>query len=695
MSRTLPSAPALDRRRFLARSAAAGIGATAAAGLGAVDPVGAAPGAAAPKANRATRRSTVIWPEDHAVPSFGRARHLDVADVRKGDGDLTTLLVSLQGIVNATEPRLYLYLQGDETDPAWLKTIGTPYTVADDPWSLVAKYAAEVAGVVVYDVDVPDSVNVATMLAAIAGGVVASPVLATKLAGAPYHLATIDDVRGRFAGRVEAYRWAFENLWPKLSHRQLTAVPGTSTQAVEGVTWTSIAKVDAPVTDSSNKATFTLDLTGQLGRDKVYARFADAYTNDGWGPAVQHVTVTADGAVIADFAPTTDAEAPFVYDLDSSQASSSGWRFADGSSSFTYVFSPPAGTSTLTLDVLMWNSYDVSATDTAPTTQVASPYLRDYIVATKAFICWLDPLVGDEAALFGEILAAVGPDTAYLGWFTGGHESDGVTLAAEHGVYVLAADYWTNGTVLGGARAPVAARPSRGRAPKLENKVYVTLTMSEGDNLQYCEHRMRDLWDDPKRGAVPINWSISPVLADASPALMHYYQSTRTANDLLLAGPSGAGYTYPGRWPAVALDAFAASTGRYLRRTGMDVIYTLNRNGENNEDFAEPVVRSYLKHCRLEGILGNWIDKSYITVTDGLPIVTQIGVSSADQGVSTLNDASKSWDGSAPLFVGIGILAWNMTPADVTDLVSGLSDEYAVVRGDVFLRLVRASGQGR
>lgn len=61
--------------------------------------------------------------------------------------------------------------------------------------------------------------------------------------------------------------------------------------------WTSVLKVDQPVTDSSNKAARTIDLTPYLGSgsggDKpVYVRVSDAYSNDGWGGRVYHVTVT-------------------------------------------------------------------------------------------------------------------------------------------------------------------------------------------------------------------------------------------------------------------------------------------------------------------------------------------------------------------------------------------------------------------
>ena len=93
-----------------------------------------------------------------------------------------------------------------------------------------------------------------------------------------------------------------------------------------------------------------------------------------------------------------------------------------------------------------------------------------------------------------------------------------------------------------------SGRSGGSRKPK--NKVYLTLTFGEGDNIQYCQRRLRDIWDDPKRGEVPTNWTISPLLAETGPGLYSYFQRTATANDLLVCGPSGGGYTYPASWQA-------------------------------------------------------------------------------------------------------------------------------------------------
>jgi predicted alpha-1,6-mannanase (GH76 family) len=59
----------------------------------------------------------------------------------------------------------------------------------------------------------------------------------------------------------------------------------------DGESWTTVLAEDEQIRDSSNKADHTLDLTPYLGPDKaVYIRMTDAFTQDGWGGGVYHVS---------------------------------------------------------------------------------------------------------------------------------------------------------------------------------------------------------------------------------------------------------------------------------------------------------------------------------------------------------------------------------------------------------------------
>ncbi len=181
------------------------------------------------------------------------------------------------------------------------------------------------------------------------------------------------------------------------------------------------------------------------------------------------VTVTADGATIASFQPGIAAEQPCLFDAGGSQVTPT-WRFADGTAHFIYRFTPPAGSKKLTLSATMQNQFLVTATGTAPSVQQANPNFRDYIMATRAPAFWLDPEVPAEADLFTQILERANTDTPYLGWFPLGHEMPGVTLCAQHGCPVVAADYFYNGSAFAGVPAQVSSRIKHLRYPSLQTR---------------------------------------------------------------------------------------------------------------------------------------------------------------------------------------------------------------------------------
>lgn len=661
------SVRALSRRTFLALS-------------------GAAAGSRALSAFAAT--SSTPPAATGVLPTFPKASFLDAADLTALTGDEQCLLVSLQGQVNRKQPRLYYFLSGDGSDQVWLNTLTVPHRVSTEPWEFLAKYRSEIRGAVVYDVNVPDTVNVATAIASMRGGVICTADLAKS-----HQLNVIEDLTGEFANGMAAYQWAFDNLWPKMPQRILTAITPTNSVQVANVQWTTLLQVTQPITDGSNKAVYTADLTPFLtSGGPVYLRWTDAYPNDGWGPSVDQVTVTADGNVVASFQPGGSGETPYVFDLDSSQTAS-GWRFADGTEYFIYKFVPPAGTKKLTLSCEMWNEYVVSATATAPSVQQGNPNFRDYILAAQAPVFWLDPDNPTQTALFTEILKRAQPDTPYLGWFPQGNEMPGVTLCGQYASPVIAADFYINGSVFaGGAPATISPRITHPPVAKVQNKIYLTLTMVEGDNAQYNQHRMRDIWNDAGRGTVPLNWSISAFLYDLGPAIFAYYQRTATANDLLMAGPSGAGYTYPAVWPAAALEGYTQRSGAYMQATGMDTLFAYNRNGSTDLPFTASIVDRYERNVPgLLGIVYNYETSSQVSFIDGMPLATLLGVNDLGSGQTELAQVAAAWDGTAPLFVAAGLESWNMTPTDAKNLVASLGSDFQVVRGDTFFQMLRAA----
>lgn len=124
----------------------------------------------------------------------------------------------------------------EEGKLTWLNDLKVPYQLNDEALDLVKKYKNEVKGIIIYDPEVPDSINVATTLAGLKNAVVASPELAQQLKVSPYRLKVLDDLRGRFQDRMDAYTWQYEHLWKQTTHRMLVGLsPNVSVKLPPGL----------------------------------------------------------------------------------------------------------------------------------------------------------------------------------------------------------------------------------------------------------------------------------------------------------------------------------------------------------------------------------------------------------------------------------------------------------------------------
>jgi len=645
------------------------------------------------------QESLINWPADQQLPTFTEPEHLDVADIIDASSDIQLMFATLQGIVNRAQPRIYLIETEEEGKYTWLNDLNIPYEEHDDYMEILKKYQNEITGMIVYDPDVIDSVNIATTMAGIEDAIVVSPDLADQLQAAPYQLEVIEDLQGKFTDKIDAYTWQYENLWDQTTDRMVVGLnPGTSIGVPSDLpdSFDIIAKDTTQETGANNRDIYDIDLSDYVGEDEIYLRFDDAFPQDGWGPAVHEITMDADGEEIAQFIAGTPEEKTYLYDRQHSQVSSTqgGHRFADNDHYFVYRFTPPEDTEELVVSVEMWNQYQVSVSKERPiSSEEREPYgyLRDYAVANQAMVVWLAPNAPEEREIFDGILADVEPGTPYLGWFADDVEGEfgGVEYLSRHGVYVVPADWFNNLTVFSGTEIkPVEAKKRQFRP--LEDKIYVTLMFGEGDNFQYNQHHMRNLWNDPARGEVPINWTSSPLLYDAAPAILNYYQKTATKNDLLVTGPSGVGYFYADPWPADHFPTFLEETYPYIEKTGMTVPYVLNRVAGENISLSVEKAQAYEDKYNASGLLLSWEANMGVTIkNDTLPVSTIRGVGSIQEGKQVLAEAKDNWDGKSPAFVSLGILARNLSPSDVVTMTESLGPAYEIVLADEYFSHIR------
>ena len=130
---------------------------------------------------------------------------------------------TLQGIINRQQPLLYILSPWSKMPAHWLEIFGSnggwldgrPREKVESLDNLAALAGDRLKGAVIWDPDVPATVNVATTIAGVEDAVVLSPALADSLLskwGAPI----VKDLRGMFDGsktgsaKNDAYRWAID-----------------------------------------------------------------------------------------------------------------------------------------------------------------------------------------------------------------------------------------------------------------------------------------------------------------------------------------------------------------------------------------------------------------------------------------------------------------------------------------------------
>ncbi|MFH0756324.1 MAG: T9SS type A sorting domain-containing protein [Bacteroidota bacterium] len=170
--------------------------------------------------------------------------------IRNSYDDMMALtIVSMQGLVNRNKPRIYLdWKDKFGNQQFWQNILNEHIEIVPfemDGLSIMnfifRHYADRFAGAVIYDPDVPETINLATMIAGLENRVILAP-QQLGLPGIPefesyYDLRELEEEQGWVASiesQTKIYNWVYDNLWPNLEHRiigHLSPGPPTSRQA--------------------------------------------------------------------------------------------------------------------------------------------------------------------------------------------------------------------------------------------------------------------------------------------------------------------------------------------------------------------------------------------------------------------------------------------------------------------------------
>ncbi len=332
-------------------------------------------------------------------------------------------------------------------------------------------------------------------------------------------------------------------------------------------------------------------------------------------------------------------------------------------------------------------------------------HMRDLAAATGSAIVWLDCTARKEQSLYKKFLGDMEPGkSACLGFYS--TERSGITTASSMGISTIPADLFCNATVWASLDADIEFPVYDAVTPTVENKIYVAVYVSDGDNVQYCERAMRKIWDNSKnsRGKVAINWTISPALVDLAPQMMNYYYNSAKANDYFVCGPSGMGYTMPTNTleengaPAREymkdndkLASYVSLTERYLVRSGLRVITVWDKLFDDQREV-------YTANAPyLYGLTVQQWGESKVTldgVTNGKYITQLTPCYESDYNALYGNvvNAIGRWKKDSPLFISCQISVWSLSVSDINRLYNDLNKKYGegkveFVRADEYFTL--------
>ncbi|HEX5324612.1 MAG TPA: hypothetical protein VFW40_12555, partial [Capsulimonadaceae bacterium] len=338
----------------------------------------------------------------------------------------------------------------------------------------------------------------------------------------------------------------------------------------------------------------------------------------------------------------------------------------------------------------------------------------DQIIAAKGIIFWItggraQNLPGangpaeqrEVEAIFADMpLGAVVRGFWWHGDGIGIDEGPGVALASRFGKVTVVSDYVANFSVFSGVRAPALRQKAQPPAPALDrSKVYLAITMSDGDNLCTWRGYFRQYFQDPLHGSFPMGWGMGPTLIDCAPGWAEWYYQHAAPTDEFLCDVSGVGYIYPPDWATALKDrdgAFADFythwTRQYMRRMDMRTIRLMGVSATDIARTAKllPDVPFLMPDYGYAG------EKSYGEITYTLPTGQTVfrAITSGSGGADLANQIRSRVSEIRPAFVNVFIWNWGSKLSDLKEMLDNLGPGYIAVTPSQLQSLYQAARPG-
>ncbi len=265
-------------------------------------------------------------------------------------------------------------------------------------------------------------------------------------------------------------------------------------------------------------------------------------------------------------------------------------------------------------------------------------------------------------ALFERVLSTYPRGTKIYGFPfpTGGNEGECVSLITKAGHYLIASGYIMSGSFheMLSIKDPIKQkyRQERFENSTVENKVYLSFVVSDGDNVAYLQSYFVDYYiKDPLRGSIPLAYTLSGQLADSFPYVLKHFYDSMTPNDFFMMA-CGIGYAYPDKMDSDSFRRFTSLTKQSMEKSDLDILWLLGADKE----------RTLLQFAARTGATaiysGFWgfssgIREGYLSSKTLIVPITKGGLQNSTQIIEFIENVKAS-NPNRPLFLALYLDTW-------------------------------------
>lgn len=334
--------------------------------------------------------------------------------------------------------------------------------------------------------------------------------------------------------------------------------------------------------------------------------------------------------------------------------------------------------------------------------------LRDYAATTGAFCFYTDENNILQLKFRKKVFDWANENAVVFGWSS--DELGYVKQASKSAITVIPSDHCSNLSLLSSLdlKEPIKQKNQPEKITPQNDRHYIALVMSDGDNVQWYETTIpfREHYYDRVNTAedYKLSWTAPPMMYKLAPTALQYIYDMATEHDRFVCGVSGMGYINPTKYSKSALDSFVHESINAMEKADLQTVTILD-NSKNTSTLGK-ALEYYSENESIQGGLMQ-IEEKYealggkIIFSNNKPFIS-VRHSFWFTSENPDEKISKEWIeafadrinalpcdiNSADGYSYINIHPWSTSIEDLNYLVSLLDDHIEIVYADELVDMI-------